>query len=100
MSLFPIIPPYLNWYLTIEIYGLDNLTLEYIRDKLQKTYHNFQKISVQVLHHSNILALISLFIIFKKRPVPVMVPPVPIAAANMSTQPRVSSHISGPVESK
>lgn len=97
MSLFPIIPPYQNSDLTIEIY---NLTLEYIRDKLHKTYHIIEKISVQVLHHSNILALISLFIIFKKRPVPVMVPPVPIAATNMSTQPRVSSHISGPVESK
>lgn len=44
--------------------------------------------------------LMSGFIIFKKLPVPVTVPPVPIPATNISTLPNVSSQISGPVVSK
>ena len=40
------------------------------------------------------------FLLFRNRPQPVMVPPVPTPDTKMSTLPAVSSQISGPVVSK
>ena len=48
---------------------------------------------------STAIILISFFCFFKKRPVPVSVPPVPTPATKTSMQPSVSRHISGPVVS-
>ncbi len=39
----------------------------------------------------------ALFFSFKKRPAPVMVPPVPTPATKAATSPQVSRQISGPV---